>query len=414
MKSQFTFLGLILCLMSFNVQSGQFVLLNESEIQAVKISLAEGSASKPTVDGYKRLIKEANKLLEAPNESVVDKEIIPPGATKHDFVSIHSKYWPDDRKADGFPWVREEDSNPDTKSDKVDQRRIKRMGEAISTLSQAYYFSGDQQYAVKASVMLKTWFLANKTRMTPHLQFAQTKPGIDDRSSSGVIEGAPIALHVLDSINLIRDSGAWPERFDQVMDQWFTQYLKWLTKSKMANKAAAKDDRHGSWYYFQTAALSWYLNDKKTLNKQLKNAKANLATQFDPDGSLPNELRRSKAFIDSCQNLQALTGTAIIADKANKKFWDLPSKSKSSIAKGINFLMPTALSGSWKYDEDKDVKGYACLDSFNRYAEYSNSAEAKSAVNTILSSIGSKEKPSGDEKRAYYRFALHKPQLVSQ
>lgn len=399
---------------SFNAYSGQFVLLNESELQTVKASISDGSASKATLDGYKRLIKEANKLLDAPNYSVVDKTIIPPGATKHDFVSIHAKYWPNDSKPDGFPWIREEESNPDTKSDKVDQNRIQEMGKAVYTLSQAYYFSDEPMYAKKAASMLAIWFLAKKTRMTTHLQFAQTKPGDDERSSSGVLDGAPIAVYVLDSINLIRNSDAWPERYDQVMNQWFTEYLKWLTKSKMANKAAVKDDRHGSWYYYQTTAVSWYLGDKKTLSKQLKGAKTNIARQFDSNGSLPKELERSKAFVDSCVNLEALTATAVIAEKAKKKLWTVPSKKNSSIAKGLNFVMPAALSGSWQYDDDKDVRPYACLNALNRYAEYSNAADIKSAVSKILSNIANKEKKSGDEKRAYYRFALHKPQLISQ
>jgi len=219
---------------------------------------------------------------------------------------------------------------------------------------------------------------------------------------------------VLDSINLIRGSDAWLDRYDQVMDQWLGQYLKWLTKSKMANKAAVKDDRHGSWYYYQTTAVAWYLNDTKVLSKQLKGAKANLARQFDSKGGLPNELKRTKAFVDSCTNLEALTATAVIADKAGKKFWNLPSKKKSSIAKGVNFLIPAALNGSWQYDDPKNVTPYSCLDSFNRYAQFSGSEEAKSAVSNILSNIAAKEKKSGNEKRAYYRFALHDPALVSQ
>jgi len=406
-----TRLLLSLALFSISLQAiaGQFVLLNESEISAVKTSISDGTASKATMKAYKRLLKDANKLLDAPNYTVVDKTIIPPGVTKHDFVSLSSRWWPNENSADGLPWTKEGDSNPDGKTDKVDLRRIEKMAKAVLTLSQAYYFSGQTEYGVKASTMIKVWFLSNKTRMTPHLQYAQTIPGQDKRSSSGPIDGRLIPLNILDSINLLRGTEVWPERFDQVMDQWFATYLKWLTGSKMGANAAKKENRHGSWFYFQTSALAWYLNDKKALARQFKQARPIVNAQFNSKGGQPEELKASKPYSRSCFNLDAITGIAVIAEKANKKFW---SKSKPLI-KGINYVLPVAQGNEWA-DQSEKLKPEECIDSLNRYAEYSNSAEVKAAVVKILSDIANKEKKSGDEKRAYARYALLKPALVSQ
>jgi len=407
-------LFLLVAVTSFNASAARFVQFDESQLNAVKASIADGSASKATKNAYKRLLKDADKLLESPNYSVVDKTILPPNVDKHDFLSISSYWWPDTSKADGLPWVRKEGStNPDTKSDKVDRNRINDMAKTVLTLSQAYYFSGQAEYAQKASTMLKVWFLANKTRMNPHLQHAQSVPGLDKTSSSGVLDGRLIPHNILDSVSFIRDSGYWSERFDQVMNQWLSRYLEWLTKSRTAQKAAKKDTRHGSWYYYQTTALAWYLNDQKLLSKQLKGAKANMLSQFNSKGGLPNELKRSKAFADSCFNLDALTSIAVIADKANKKFWNIPSKKKSALGKGVNFLLAAAQQEEWQYDEKK-LRPYQCIDVFSRYAEHSQSAEIQTAVSDILSNIANKKKKSGDERRAYNRYALTQPELVEE
>ena len=409
MKIRFLLI-LLIPTFSLNAFAGKFVLLNEQDIQAVKASIADGSASDSVKKEYKSLLKSADKLLDAPNYTVVDKTIIPPGATANDFVSISSEYWPNDSNPTGFPWVKKPgETNPDTKTDKVDRGRVNDMARAVYTLSQAYYLSDNQQYAVKASTMIKVWFLANKTRMIPHLQYAQTIPGDDKRSSSGVMDGRLIPYHILDSINLIRNSGQWSERFDSVMNQWFTQYLKFLTGSKMGQNAATKTDRNGSWYYFQTMALAWYLDDSKTLKRQLKSAKGILKGQFDANGALVKELGRSSSFADSCFSLEGLTAAAVVAEKAGKKFWSLPSEKKSSIAKGVNYLVPAALNGSWA-DSDEEIKVARCVVAFDRYAKYSNSAEVASSVDSLIAEINSKAKRSSDERRVFRQYTLLKQQ----
>ncbi len=414
MKLRFLVLSLTLFSFSSTAFGGQFVLLNEQELQTAKVSIADDSASKVTKDAYKRLIKEADKALSAPNYSVTDKTFIPPGATANDFVSLSSQYFPDENSSDGLPWLKKPgETNPDSKTDKVDRARIKDMANTVYTLSQAYYVSGNEAYAQKASTMLKTWFLITRTRMSPHLQYAQTIPGDDSRSSSGIMDGRLIPLNILDSVNLIRNSEHWTERFDGVMNQWFTQYLTFLTTRKMGQNASKKKDRNGSWYYFQTTALSWYLNDLKTLKKQLKLAKAKMKEQFNADGGLVDEIKRSNSYADSCFNLDGLTAVAVVAEKSGNKFWDLPSKKKSAIGKGLNYMIPATVNGQWAH-KSSEIDVVDCLDAFNRYAEYSGSGEMKSIVNGLLTEIADKGKNSSDERRALMRYGLYKPNLVSQ
>lgn len=402
MRSHFLVLSLILLSVSSNAFAGQFVLLNEQAMQSVKADLAGESASKEVKDIYKRLIKDADKLLNTPNYSVTDKTIIPPGATANDFVSISSKAWPDESKPGGFPWVKLDETNPDTKTDKVDRQRINDMAKAVFTLSQAYYFSENDEYAKKASTMLKVWFLATKTRMSPHLKYAQTIPGVDKSSSSGIMDGRLIPYNILDSINLIRNSGHWSERFDNVMNQWFGEYLRFLSGSNMAKSVIKKKDRNASWYYFQTIALAWYLDDKKALSRNIKQAKSKMKEQFNGKGGLVSELGRSRSYRDSCFSMEGLTGVAVIAKKAGKNLWKLP-------AKGIDYLTPAIVNGDWT-DSGEEINVSDCIVAISRYAQYSDSAELKTTVSNLFNEIVDKGKKSSDDRRVLKNLTLLNPQ----
>ena len=60
--------------------------------------------------------------------------------------------------------------------DRLDRDRLGNMAKAVTTLGIAYYFSGNEQYAKKATDFLKVWFLDAKTKMNPNLNYGQTIP----------------------------------------------------------------------------------------------------------------------------------------------------------------------------------------------------------------------------------------------
>src|SRR2546422_2386765 len=49
----------------------------------------------------------------------------------------------------------------------------------------AYYFLGEESYAIHATELLRIWFLSPETRMNPNLEFAQGVRGFNtDRKST--------------------------------------------------------------------------------------------------------------------------------------------------------------------------------------------------------------------------------------
>lgn len=109
---------------------------------------------------YLQLLKEADAALTQGPYSVTDKEKLPPSGDKHDYASYSRYWWPDPEKPDGLPYIRKDgDTNPASQSlDESDRQRIGAMGNNAQTLGLAYYFSGEEKYAVKAE-----WLEGNHT-----------------------------------------------------------------------------------------------------------------------------------------------------------------------------------------------------------------------------------------------------------
>ena len=282
------------------------------------------------------------------------------------------------------------------------------MTQSVQNLGYAYYFSGDEAYAKKGTELIKAWFLDPETRMNPHLNYAQTVPGIDKQRRSGILDGRLIPLKVLDSITIFSGSEHWSQTDNEDMNVWLNDYLKWLTKSKLGKDGAKQTNNHGAWYRFQTTALAFYLGEEKILNRELKLTKKLMAQQFNREGAQEHELKRTKSFFYSCFNLDAFTRIALIADKAGQSLWDYPTVETSELSRAINFLMPTALGEPWPYPT-QGVNLNHFIPVLDRFADHTGVAEHKELLKTLLDTSQETAPKEQFETNIYDRFALFKP-----
>jgi hypothetical protein len=89
----------------------------------------------------------------------------------HDFFSEGDYWWPDPQNPDGPYIQRDGMTNPDNFTDH--RRYLMRLSVQVPALVAAWKLTGEKRYAEHAAKHLRAWFLDEKTRMNPHLKFAQ-------------------------------------------------------------------------------------------------------------------------------------------------------------------------------------------------------------------------------------------------
>ena len=248
------------------------------------------------MNAYEQLIKDADRVLKEAPYSVTDKERLPPSGDKHDYASYSRYWWPAPNKADGLPYIRRDgETNPASQSSKESDRpRIGAFGENTEALGLAYYLTGKQKYAKKAAKFLRVWFLDEETRMNPNLNHAQCRPGHNNGSKSGVLDGR-LMIRALEGSLLISGSSELTDLEIEKLKTWAKEYFEWLTTSKLALQEAASKNNHGSYYDVQVIYFALYSGNhdaaKQIAQKFVKNR---VYTQIQPDGSMPEEIARTR------------------------------------------------------------------------------------------------------------------------
>jgi len=377
-------------------------------LQKLKNELDSKAASAEVEKEYKRLLKQADKLLEIDNPTVIDKKIATPSKSKNDYLSISRYWWPDETKSNGLPWIRKDgETNPDTQTDAVDRKRLGLMSRSVETLSLAYFFSEDEKYAKKGISIINTWFIDKRTRMNPHLQYAQSVPGNPKSRRSGILDGRDIPVKVLDGITLISKSKFWKPEHTYGVDKWLVEYNIWLVSSDTGVKGSKQENNHGSWYNYQLAALAYYNGYTTMLEETIEKAKKMLDIQLDENGGQEHELKRTRSYFYSCFNLDAITRVAIIAEKAGMPFWNYTSEEGKGISKALNFLIPAANGEEWKYKTTKKgLESVYLAPVLKRVSGKIDNSEYDDTFKMIHNKVATKKSRKSKEKKVFrdYNF----------
>ena len=290
---------------------------------------------------YAQLILAADKaLLEGPF-SVTDKSQLPPSGNKNDYASYSRYWWPDPTKADGLPYIRRDgETYPGSQSlDASDRQRIGAFGENTEVLALAYYFTGEKKYAQKVALLLRVWFLNEATRMNPNLNHAQCRPGHNTGSKSGVLDGR-IMIKALEASLLIEGSKALRKEEKQGLKRWAEAYFEWLTSSELALQEAASKNNHGSYYDVQALYFALYAGKKVKAQQIAQNFyQKRVLKQIQTDGSMPEEMTRSRPLFYSIYNLNALFLVAHLAEMVGEDLWKTNDPS-SRIRTALDYLVP--------------------------------------------------------------------------
>lgn len=287
---------------------------------------------------FAQLERDANAAMRVGPFSVMDKRRTAPSGDKHDYVSAAPYWWPDSTKADGLPYVRRDGVvNPEARADS-DSPRFGQMVQAVETLALASWFEGDPRYARRAAQLLRTWFLDERTRMNPHLQYAQGIPGVVAGRGIGIIDTRDMA-RVVDAVGLLGYTPAWTVDDQRAMVAWCRDYLRWLRES--ANGTAERDEQnnHGTWYDAQVAALALFVGDAALARETVSRSAARRFTaQVAPTGEQPLEAARTRPLHYTIFNLEPFERLAEIGRLVGVDFWRWKAPTGATLQQAARYV----------------------------------------------------------------------------
>ncbi len=282
------------------------------------------------------------RALTAGPFSVMDKKDTPPSGDKHDYMSLAPYWWPNPATKDGLPYIRHDGEINPERYKVPDDANFNRLQNAVHALALGYYFTGQEEYAARAVLLLRTWFLDSATRMNPNLNYAQAVLGVNTGRGTGLIDDRGIP-RILDGITLLDGSKSLTQQDIDGLRAWFSQYFDWLKNSANGHDESDAQNNHGSWYDQQITGIALFLGERDFAHRIAETAETKrIAYQIQPDGSEPLELARTKSFSYSVFNLDALERLAVEARLADVDLWSYQAKNGASIRAALDYLLPYA------------------------------------------------------------------------
>ena len=284
--------------------------------------------------------------------TVMLKTRVPPSGDNHDYMSQAPYFWPDSSKPGGRPYLRKDgERNPEI-SQIPDHTNMDHMSTDARALALAWYFTGDERYAARAALVLRTWYLDPATRMKPNLDFAQAIPGVNDGRGIGIIESRGLTS-VVDAAGLLAGSKSWTEADQKGLEEWFAAFLQWLQESRNGRDEAKSENNHGTYYDLQVADFALFTHQDKLAGKTLTESRAKrIAAQIEPDGRQPKETDRTRGISYSVMNLNGLMALATLGDRTGIDFWHYQTSGHRGIRQALDWLAPYVTGDKkWPYQQ---------------------------------------------------------------
>lgn len=298
-----------------------------------------------------RILKAANRYLHERPITLTAYSSPRSAGGKHDYFSEGDYWWPDPKDPDGPYIQRDGMSNPDN----FNQHRLAliRLSLQVPALAAAWKITADKRYAQHAAEHLRAWFLDPATLMNPNLQYAQAIHGRTTGRGIGIIDTLHL-VEVVRAIQAMENSGALSTAEWDGVHRWFTDYLKWMTTSKNGQDERNAKNNHGTSWVAQAAEFARFTGYREITEFCRDRFKTVLVpNQIAPDGSFPQELRRTKPYGYCIFNLDVMAMVCQILSTPEDNLFRFDVPDGRGYAKAIAFMFPFLKDkNSWPYRHD--------------------------------------------------------------
>jgi len=319
------------------------------------LNLAPSIAGQKTIDvaalDRPRILKAANEYLSEKPITITASSNPHSAGGPHDFFSEADYWWPDPKDPNG-PYIQHDGmSNP---ANFVEHRRaLMRLSVQVPALVAAWKLTRDKRYVAHAAEHLRAWFIDERTRMNPHLQFAQAIQGRTTGRGTGIIDTIHL-VEVARAIEVMEPSGVLsPDDFTKIK-QWFAEYLRWMTTSKNGIEERDAKNNHTTCWVMQVAAFAHLVGDQTLLNYCRERFKTLIVpNQIAANGSFPEELRRTKPYGYELFNLEAMATVCQILSTPQDNLFTFQTADGRGFRHAMEYMAPfIADKKSWPFKPD--------------------------------------------------------------
>ena len=314
-----------------------------------------------------RVLKAAERYLTEPPVTITAFSSPRSAGGTHDYFSEGDYWWPDPANPDGPYIQRDGMTNPDNFV--AHRQALIRLSLHLPALASAWLLTNDRRFAEHAARHLRAWFVDEATRMNPHLLYAQAIKGRVTGRGIGIIDTLHL-VEVVRAISQLEDIGGLKPADAKPVRAWFDRYLTWMTTHEYGQAERDAKNNHGTCWVAQVAAFAAYTGRADLSALCRERFKTVLVPgQIAPDGSFPEELRRTKPYGYSLFNLDAMATVCQILDAAPIRperrtptpepghLWRFETPDGRGIKKALAFMYPYIRDKS-KWPHKPDVMYY--------------------------------------------------------
>lgn len=261
-------------------------------LEGLSIIKSETSNSFLQQELHELLEKADHFLLQNDFQFVTDKYNPAPSGNKNDYMSLH-RYTV--RNDEGSYVMGDYQINPQIQD--YDRPKLAVLSDAVHTLSLAFFYTDAEQYATKASELLRAWFFEPETKMNPNLNFAQVNLSPQGDSTRGGAQGIIDTndfIALLEAVSVLYDSASWTPEDHVNLKKWFYEFTLWIN-GKNSIIGSLSPDLHcvenycnnvGSWADLQKAIYYLFTEQENLINssRHIQPISTKIQRQFTAEG----------------------------------------------------------------------------------------------------------------------------------